>query len=62
MERIGIGMYIDENAERDGQEETVAKCFACPVCHERRMDQLEWNRDRTEVICLSCGTVYDPNA
>lgn len=50
------------SAKQHAQEETVAACFACPVCHEAHTDQLEWNRDGTEVVCLSCGSVYDPNA
>lgn len=30
---------------------------ACPLCGERRTDQLVWIDDE-RVRCLSCGTVY----
>jgi uncharacterized protein YbaR (Trm112 family) len=57
-------MLLGVVGRQDGcmDQNEVAVCLACPVCHERRMDRLEWNRAGTEVTCLACGSVYDPNA
>ena len=55
------------NASFDGDRpaeetpETVARCFACPCCGERRMDWLGWNKAGTVVSCATCGADYDPS-
>ena len=40
--------------------ELVARDFACPDCHERRMDRLAWQADGERVTCITCRKVYKP--
>jgi hypothetical protein len=49
---------VDENHD-DGEDDLVAVRFGCPVCHERRIDYLEWVDDEV-VRCASCGAHYVP--
>jgi len=44
------------NAQAD---ELVAEADACPGCHERRVDHLVWQDDKT-VKCTTCGKQYTP--
>jgi hypothetical protein len=68
--RLLIDRVTDEEADKllDAAEQLclvhnadlVTKSCACPSCGERRIDELEWTTDEC-VVCLTCGTTYDPN-
>ncbi|SMC01995.1 hypothetical protein SAMN00768000_0206 [Sulfobacillus thermosulfidooxidans DSM 9293] len=54
----------------DGDDEHVAEALGCPTCQETRFACLDW-RDPGDppfphypqeyVVCVTCGTAYDPN-
>ena len=52
---------IRERLARVPAPELVAEKDACPECHERHPDNLEWMNDEDgQVRCSTCGFVYIP--
>ena len=43
-----------------GDADLAPESGTCPSCGERRLDKLEWTEDDC-LVCISCGTTYDPN-
>ena len=43
-----------------GNADLAPESGSCPSCGERRLDKLEWTEDDC-LVCVSCGTTYDPN-
>jgi hypothetical protein len=49
-----------DNLDLLGNADLATKSCACPSCGERRFDCLEWTPEE-DIVCGSCGTVFDPN-
>ena len=50
---------IRERLARVPAPELVAEKDACPECHERDADKLEWLNDEDEQVqCQTCGFIY----
>ena len=42
------------------ENELVGEQAACPVCGNRVMDELVWDKAGELVTCSKCGEVYKP--
>ncbi len=49
-----------DNLSLLGNADLATKSCWCPSCGERRFDYLEWTPDDC-IVCVTCGTIYDPN-
>jgi len=55
-----LAEYQRQMILNDEGDELVTEDSGCPCCGELRMDWLEWTEDGENVICTTCGNVYDP--